>query len=81
MPGELRVTRHASQLFDLPDRTPVLAHWHGQYRTDGFATTVGELKAKAKESDMDEARDGKQQHERRQNSGRHGRGGMERIAE
>jgi hypothetical protein len=29
--------------------TPVLAHWHGQYRTDGFSTTVAELKAKAKE--------------------------------
>ena len=27
--------------------TPVLAHWHGSYRTDGFSTTVGELKEKA----------------------------------
>jgi hypothetical protein len=27
----------------------VLAHWHGQHRTDGFATTVGALKKLAKE--------------------------------
>jgi hypothetical protein len=47
LPNELRVTRHAAQLFGLPATTPVLAHWHGQYRTEGFATTVGELKAKA----------------------------------
>jgi hypothetical protein len=47
LPDELRVTNHAAELFSLPDATPVLAHWHGQWRTDGFATTVGELKAKA----------------------------------
>jgi hypothetical protein len=45
--GGLVVTRQATKLFDLPDDTPVLAHWHGQWRTDGFATTVGELKSKA----------------------------------
>jgi hypothetical protein len=49
LPGELRVTRYANSLFTLPDDTPVLAHWHGNWRTDGFATTVGELKKKAKE--------------------------------
>ena len=47
--GRLVVTRYAAHLFHLPDDTPVLAHWHGQWRTDGFATTVGELKAKARE--------------------------------
>jgi hypothetical protein len=46
--GRLQVTRHAETLFQLPDATPVLAHWHGDHRTDGFATTVGELKVKAK---------------------------------
>jgi hypothetical protein len=45
--GRLIVTRNATKLFDLPDATPVLAHWHGQWRTDGFATTVGELRGKA----------------------------------
>jgi hypothetical protein len=44
----LRVTKRAADLFGLPEATPVLAHWHGQWRTDAFATTVGELKTKAK---------------------------------
>jgi hypothetical protein len=48
LPGELRVTRRASDLLNLPENTPVLVHWHGERRTDGFALTVGELKAKAK---------------------------------
>ena len=47
--GKLVVTRCAMNLFQLPDDTPVLAHWHGQYRTEGFAMTVAELKAKAEE--------------------------------
>lgn len=46
LPGELRVTRRLSDLLDLPEDTPVIANWHGQYRTDAFATTVGELKVK-----------------------------------
>ena len=46
LPGELRVTRRLIDLFDLPDDTPVIAHWHGAHRTDGFATTVLELKQK-----------------------------------
>jgi hypothetical protein len=46
--GRLIVTRHATELFDYPNSTPVLAHWHGERRTDGFATSVGELKAKAR---------------------------------
>jgi len=36
------------QIEHLPDETVVIACWHGQYRTDGFLTTVGELRAKAK---------------------------------
>jgi hypothetical protein len=28
---------------------PVIAHWHGEWRTDGFLLTVGGLKAKAAE--------------------------------
>jgi hypothetical protein len=43
----LLVTRRATALFHLSEDTPVLAHWHGQHRTDGFAMTVGVLKAKA----------------------------------
>lgn len=43
----LTVTRRLAELFTFPDDTPVLAHWHGSYRTDGFSTTVGELKEKA----------------------------------
>jgi hypothetical protein len=45
--GRLVVTRRADDLFCLPSETPVLAHWHGSYRTDGFAMTVGILKEKA----------------------------------
>ena len=47
--GKLIVTRRAEDLFKLPDDTAVLAHWHREYRTDGFAMTVKLLKAKAKE--------------------------------
>lgn len=46
-PNGLTVTRRLAELFAFPDDTPVLAHWHGSYRTDGFSTTVGELKEKA----------------------------------
>ena len=44
LPCELRVTRRFSDLFDLPDETPVVANWHGTHRTDAFTTTVGELR-------------------------------------
>lgn len=47
--GTIHVTRRLSDLFSLPDEAPVVAHWHGQYRTDGFALTVGELRSLAKE--------------------------------
>jgi hypothetical protein len=47
LPEEIRVTRRLTELFDLPNDTPVLAHWHGEWRTDGFATTIGELRIKA----------------------------------
>ena len=43
----LHVTRRLVDLFQYDDDTPVLAHWHGQFKTDGFATTVGELKRQA----------------------------------
>jgi hypothetical protein len=46
LPDELRFTRRAAELFNLPGDTPVLANWHGAHHTEGFATTVGELKAK-----------------------------------
>jgi len=35
------------QVEHLPDETTVIACWHGQWKTDGFLTTVGELRAKA----------------------------------
>jgi hypothetical protein len=41
------VTRRFADLATLPADTPVIAHWHGQRRTDAFLTTVGELTAKA----------------------------------
>jgi hypothetical protein len=41
------VTRRFSNLENLPPETPVVAHWHGEWRTDAFPSTVGELKAKA----------------------------------
>jgi hypothetical protein len=42
--GTIYVTRRLSDLFTMADEVPVVAHWHGQYRTDGFAMTVGELR-------------------------------------
>ena len=42
------VTRYVNNLFKFDDKVTVIANWHGQYRTDAFATTVGELKEKAK---------------------------------
>ena len=41
------VTRRFTSLEMLPPETPVIAHWHGEWRTDAFPSTVGELKAKA----------------------------------
>jgi hypothetical protein len=46
----LLVTRRLADLWRFSDDTPVLAHWHGESRTDGFATTVGEIKSKALEA-------------------------------
>jgi hypothetical protein len=44
---EVIVTRRAADLFGLPDDTPVIANWHGEWRTDAFLTSVAELKSKA----------------------------------
>lgn len=49
----MHVTRRLADLFDLPDETPVLAHWHGERRTDGFRLTVGALKALAEQHEME----------------------------
>ena len=48
-PERAIVTRRFTNLAKLPPDTPVVAHWHGQYRTEAFVTTVGELLAKAGE--------------------------------
>lgn len=45
--GAIHVTRRLADLFGMADGVPVVAHWHGQYRTDGFALTVGELRSLA----------------------------------
>jgi hypothetical protein len=45
--GVIRVTRRLTDIIHLPDETPVVAHWHGQYRTDGFAMTIADLKGLA----------------------------------
>jgi len=47
LPGEARVTRRLADLLDLDDAVPAIAHWHGQYRTDAFATSIGELRGLA----------------------------------
>jgi hypothetical protein len=46
-PSGAIVTRRFSNLETLPPETPVIAHWHGEWRTDAFPSTVGELRAKA----------------------------------
>ena len=43
---EVFATRDFTELARFPDKTPVIANWHGARRTDGFLTTVGELKKK-----------------------------------
>lgn len=45
--GKAVVTRRLTDILGLPDETPVVANWHGTYRTDAFSTTVGDLRAKA----------------------------------
>lgn len=42
------VSRRLTDILSLHDDTPVIAHWHGQYRTEAFALTVKELKELAK---------------------------------
>lgn len=49
--GSARVTRRLTDLFGLPDETTVLANWHGQYRTDTFKLTIGELRRLARDED------------------------------
>jgi hypothetical protein len=44
LPGEARVSRRLTDLFGLPDSTPVIANWHGQRRTDSFATSIAALR-------------------------------------
>jgi hypothetical protein len=46
-PERVIVTRRFTSLETLPPATPVIAHWHGERRTDAFLSTVGELQAKA----------------------------------
>jgi hypothetical protein len=48
---ERRVTLRVTDLFGLPDETPVLTHQRTQHDINAFAMTVGELKAKAAEHD------------------------------
>ena len=43
---EVIVTRYAAELFQLPDKTQMIANWHGVNRTDAFLLTVGDLKMK-----------------------------------
>jgi hypothetical protein len=45
--SEVVITRKFTALCRYPDKTPVIANWHGAHRTDGFLTTIGELKKKA----------------------------------
>jgi hypothetical protein len=40
-------TRRFDDLTKLPDDTAVIANWHGAHRTDGFLTTIGDLKKKS----------------------------------
>ncbi len=40
----MRVTHRAAELFDLPDSAEILAHWHGKWRTEAFALTIGQLR-------------------------------------
>jgi len=46
-PERVIVTRRFTSIEILPPETVVIAHWHGERRTDAFLSTVGELKAKA----------------------------------
>jgi len=47
LPDEIKVTRRLADILTLPDDVLVIAHWHGEWHTDAFATTVKELKDKA----------------------------------
>lgn len=47
--GGVTITRRFSNLQKFAEDTPVIAHWHGDRRTDAFLSTVGDLKAKLKE--------------------------------
>jgi hypothetical protein len=46
-PERVIVTRRFTSLESLPPDTPVIAHWHGERRTDAVLSTVGELSVKA----------------------------------
>jgi len=52
LPDSIVVTCRFEELCKLPENTTVLAHWHGNYRTEAFASTVGELNTKALEQGL-----------------------------
>lgn len=47
LPDRVLVTRRLTDVLALTDDVEVLAHWHGERRTDAFATTVGALRTLA----------------------------------
>jgi|KBSSwiStaDraftv2_1062776.scaffolds.fasta_scaffold16179_10 hypothetical protein len=47
VPDGAIVTRRFSHLQGLPPETPVVAHWHGEWRTDAFLSSVAQLTTKA----------------------------------
>jgi hypothetical protein len=50
-PERVIVSHYFTDIQGLPADTPVVAHWHGRYRTEAFLSTVGELAAKAASGD------------------------------
>ena len=43
--NEVVATYYVSDLKRLPDEAIVVACWHGQWKTDGFHMTLGDLRA------------------------------------
>ena len=52
---EVRVIDRAAGVAELPEDTPVMVQWRGQWRSDFFSTTAGEVKRRlaTKEEDRE----------------------------
>lgn len=61
-PVKVQIIESADKLLNLPDETPVMVQWSGQWRSDFFQLTVGDVRVAA-HRDAAEVMDGILRHD------------------